>query len=196
MTFSHTSQRRLVRVTDVARRGKKGSNQYQTKRRGFLQKKFGGLKIGTWFSIAVVVIPVTVITANSFNNNVNDSIIQHKDRFIQEVVAQGKPQAVPTVIPLAPLPEREANIALIKKVWGKDASIGLAIAKCESGYRTHAQNVNTNSSVDQGIFQVNSIHGMPEMFNAVANISYAYTKFLEQGTGPWDSSKHCWEGQE
>jgi hypothetical protein len=90
--------------------------------------------------------------------------------------------------------EREQNIGLIKKIWGRDQEIGLAIAKCESGYRTHAVGHNTNGTIDEGIFQANSVHGMPEMQVAVANISYAYTLFLKQGTTPWDSSKHCWGG--
>jgi len=88
--------------------------------------------------------------------------------------------------------EREQNIGLIKKIWGQDADTGLGIAKCESGYRTLARNVNTNNTVDQGVFQVNSVHGMPEMDNAVSNISYAYTLFVKQGTNPWTSSESCW----
>lgn len=93
-----------------------------------------------------------------------------------------------------PLPEKEANIALIKKIWGRDAELGLRIAKCESGYKTAGTHVaNKDHSVDQGVFSINSVHGMPEMENAVANISYAYSMYLNQGTHPWDSSKECWK---
>jgi len=89
--------------------------------------------------------------------------------------------------------EREQNIQLITRIWGKDAQIGLAIAKCESGYRTHAENRNTNGTLDQGVFQINSVHNMPEMETAVANITYAYLIFQTQGTNPWTSSEHCWK---
>lgn len=94
--------------------------------------------------------------------------------------------------PLADLPERERNQTLIKKIWGHASTIGLAIAKCESGYRSEATNNNTNGTQDQGVFQVNSVHGMPDMFDAVANISYAYTLYISQGTNPWTSSERCW----
>lgn len=93
--------------------------------------------------------------------------------------------------PLAPQNEKEANIALIRKVWGKDAKIGLELARCESGYRTRATNINKNGSKDEGVFQINSIHKMPDMLNATANILYAYTKFLQQGVQPWYSSNSC-----
>ncbi len=109
-----------------------------------------------------------------------------------EVFAQVK-EPEPTPPTLNPnLTEREQNIDLIKKIWNKDREIGLAIAKCESGYRTHAVGHNTNGTIDEGIFQANSIHGMPEMQVATANVAYAYTLFLKQGTNPWNSSKGCW----
>lgn len=97
---------------------------------------------------------------------------------------------IPTLNPN--LTEREQNISLIKKIWGNDAETGLNIARCESGYRTHALNKNSNMTIDQGVFQINSVHGMPEMENAVANILYAYKMYQEQGTNPWTSSEKCW----
>jgi hypothetical protein len=95
--------------------------------------------------------------------------------------------------PLAPVEERSDVIALIKHIWRKDAVIGLELARCESGYRVKAFHNNTNNTQDQGVFQVNTVHKMPDMFNPTANISYAYIKFQEQGTNPWNSSKSCWE---
>ena len=81
---------------------------------------------------------------------------------------------------------------LIRRIWGKDAYIGLAIARAESGYRPNAINHNTNGTYDIGVFQINSVHNMPDMEDVVANISYAYTLFLSQGTTPWNSSKTEW----
>ncbi len=89
--------------------------------------------------------------------------------------------------------EREQNIALINKIWGNDASIGLEIARCESGYRTLATHYNSNYTVDQGIFQYNSVHNLPQMDTAVANIEAAYLMYQQQGTTPWNSSKECWQ---
>lgn len=105
-----------------------------------------------------------------------------------------KPIPSPTVPSLNPnMTELEQNKFLIRKIWGKDQAIGMEIARCESGFRTKGPHVaNTNLTIDQGIFSINSVHGMPEMENPVANISTAYLMFKEQGTAPWDSSKWCW----
>jgi hypothetical protein len=88
--------------------------------------------------------------------------------------------------------QREQVKDLIKKIWGKDSWVGLNIARCESGFRPEALNHNSNGTWDQSIFQINTVHQMPEMMNVVANISYAYTIYLAQGTAPWESSKKCW----
>lgn len=166
---------------------RKGTNQYQKR-----VHRIYGLKTKTWKNIIVILLPVFLVIP--FGHRIAELEHAHfvspipMDSYV--VYAEEKKQ--PT---LAPMSEREANIALIKKIWGKDSYIGLAIARAESGYRTLAENHNTNGTVDEGIFQVNSIHGMPEMFNAVANVSYAYSLYLKQGTNPWNSSKHNWENE-
>jgi hypothetical protein len=96
---------------------------------------------------------------------------------------------------LAPLTERDNNIRIIKKVWKKDWRVGVAIATCESGLRSTAYNgSNKNGTWDAGLFQINKIHGWEkdELFDPVANAGIAYSKFVDQGTQPWYSSKHCW----
>lgn len=95
--------------------------------------------------------------------------------------------------PLASPDEQDEVKALIKKIWRRDAAIGLEIARCESGYRHDAFHNNNNDTQDQGVFQVNTTHKMPDMFNATANIAFAKVLFEEQGTSPWNSSKSCWE---
>lgn len=106
-------------------------------------------------------------------------------------VAPTKPYQEPTLNP--DLTERENTSALIKRIWGKDAEIGISIATCESGLRPNALNHNSNDTWDQGVFQINTVHQMPEMLNPVANISYAYSMYIQQGLNPWSASKHCWE---
>lgn len=159
----------------------KGTNQYKKKERNVL-----------WYIPAYIAV---IILLGIF------SLLIKKDT-IEKVWAETpiiSPLAEPTPAIQLPtlnpnLTEREQNMALIKKIWGRDAGIGLEIARCESGYRTKTPyRPNTNGTQDQGVFQINTVHNMTDMENAVANISYAYTKFLEQGTNPWNSSKHCWE---
>jgi hypothetical protein len=102
----------------------------------------------------------------------------------------------PTTTPQpAALSERDANIAIIRKVWGTDWQIGVAIADCESGLRADAVNRhNTDRSIDVGLFEVNSVHGWSEqqMLSPVANAGYAYAIYRQQGTTPWLSSEGCW----
>lgn len=106
-------------------------------------------------------------------------------------IAPERPYVVPQLNPNES--ERDQVIGLIKKVWGRDAQLGLEIARCESGYSPTKPHVsNKDGSVDQGVFSINSVHKMPDMENMIANISYAYTMYLTQGTTPWDSSKSCW----
>jgi hypothetical protein len=190
----------LIQHKPRTRLNRQGSNQYRTKRKRNIVlaqfERYEGyprfIKGKTWLSILIIILIIGILEAfvYAFKAQALTTQMWQESLAYNVMPHQFKPEKVE----LAPLSEREANMALIKKIWGKDADTGLAIAKCESGYRTKAQNYNTNGTIDEGVFQVNSIHGMPEMFNAVANISYAYTKFIEQGTTPWDSSAHCWKG--
>lgn len=144
------------------------------------------IKTKTWGDLILTVFWVT-IALGALNHKEAKLISPH----FQNVYAE----EIKTPVLNPNLSERQQNISLIKKIWKKDAAIGLEIARCESGYSTKGPHVaNNNKSVDQGVFSINSIHEMPEMENAVANISYAYTMYLKQGLDPWESSRSCWEG--
>lgn len=160
-----------------------GSNQFKNKTR-FIDSPWSTLVFG-----ALIMILIT-----STGLLVRKHAIEQAwaDEPILNPIAAPIPE--PTIPTLNPnITEREQNIDLIKRIWGHDSKLGLEIARCESGYRTSGHHVaNTNKSVDQGVFSINSVHKMPEMEIAVANISYAYIMYQQQGTTPWDSSKHCW----
>jgi hypothetical protein len=49
------------------------------------------------------------------------------------------------------------------------ARIAAAVALAESGGHAGARNVNTNGTVDRGLWQVNSVHGALSTFDPVAN---------------------------
>jgi hypothetical protein len=69
----------------------------------------------------------------------------------------------------------------------------LDISKCESGWREDAYNdKNKNGSNDGGVFQLNSIHGLPDeiRFNAKQNIKWAKEKYLrDKSWGAWSCRK-------
>jgi Lysozyme like domain len=81
-------------------------------------------------------------------------------------------------------------------VPNQDILTMIRISKCESGLRSEAVNINTNRTIDRGVFQVNSVHkdlSNEDAFNYEKNIRYAYKIFLKQGTRPWVSSSSCWD---
>ena len=69
----------------------------------------------------------------------------------------------------------------------------LAVAKAESGMREDALNINTNGTIDLGIFQINSIHykkdgcKLKDVVTAERNIDCAYSIWLSHGKSfsPW-----------
>lgn len=151
----------------------------------YREPRFKGIRHKTLASAAIVILVAAIPVSILWSHKAVD------DHWSRLQITQGSTQEY-KIPELAPLPEREANITLIKKIWGRDAQMGLAIARAESGYRTHATHANTNGTLDEGIFQINSIHKMPDMLTATANIAFAYTMYIKQGSTPWNSSKHNW----
>lgn len=161
----------------------RGTNQFRKKTR-FVDKAESTLVIG------IVLIILIAFTGQLLRKEAIETAWA-SEGIISPLAAPTPEPKIPTLNP--DMTEREQNIDLIKRIWGRDSKIGLELARCESGYRTSGPHVaNTNRSVDQGVFSINSIHKMPEMENAVANISYAYIMYQQQGTAPWNSSKYCW----
>lgn len=158
-------------------------------------RRLAGLRLGTWGSIALTISFFALPLTGSY---IARQYEKGPERIGQSPVVHAqvyKPFESPE---LAPVSEQERNIAIIRKVWRRDAAIGIAIARCESGLRAEAFNGrNTNGTWDAGLFQVNTIHGIAKetLFEPYANAGFAYALYTEQGTTPWNSSKHCWGGE-
>lgn len=84
-----------------------------------------------------------------------------------------------------------------------DAPIMVAIAKCESQFR-HAEEDGTilknPHSTAIGTFQImSSLHKEPaqklglDIYTMQGNAAYARYLYENQGTKPWNASKHCWK---
>jgi hypothetical protein len=76
--------------------------------------------------------------------------------------------------------------------WGVyDCRVALAVARAESGMRADAWNVNSNGSIDIGIFQLNSVHykkdgcGLADVVDPYKNVDCAYQIWEAQGWTPW-----------
>lgn len=89
-----------------------------------------------------------------------------------------------------PKPVFKNNIeAYIYEVFGEDYDDAMKVLECENrGLNPNAINHNRNGSIDEGIFQINSIHKQPNMQDYKANIDYAYKIFKRQGWSPWSCS--------
>jgi hypothetical protein len=92
-----------------------------------------------------------------------------------------------------PSPE-ELVIAEIKEVFGKDGDDAVRVFTCESKLKSKCNDgLNKNGSVDCGIAQVNSVHGVSRkwLLKPEINIRVAKQLFDEQGWNPWRSSNSC-----
>lgn len=66
--------------------------------------------------------------------------------------------------------------------------MALAISYAEDGNRACDRiNVNSNKTIDVGLFQLNSVHGYPitSMIDCRTNVDLAYSLFKTQGWNPW-----------
>lgn len=99
--------------------------------------------------------------------------------------------------PCQGLPEIEQYICTTFKA---EYSNAMAILSCENkSLNPTAINHNSNGSIDEGIFQINSIHGQSNMFNYKKNIEFAYKLMKRDGWQAWACSgstlniKSFWE---
>lgn len=80
----------------------------------------------------------------------------------------------------------------IKHVFGEDGEDAIRVFKCESGLQSKCNDgLNSNGSVDCGIAQINSIHGVPRRFLLNEDVSLQVAKqiFDQQGWNPWVCKK-------
>lgn len=91
-----------------------------------------------------------------------------------------------------PIPKTPLEKYICEK-FGKECQIALAVALAESGMREEAINVNTNSTIDIGIFQINSVHwkkngcSPKELFDSYKNVDCAYKIYSASGWSAWSA---------
>lgn len=99
--------------------------------------------------------------------------------------------------------EKEEIIAYIKKVFGKNASLMLRVAECESNTRQFDFYGNVLrgkvNSKDVGIFQVNEKYHLADsvklgmdIYTIKGNVDYGYYLFSRNWTRDWKWSSGCW----
>lgn len=79
----------------------------------------------------------------------------------------------------------------ICRAFGKDCKLALAVSQAENGTRQcDRMNVNTNKTVDIGIFQINTVHlkkgyTLSDLIDCKKNVDIAYKIYKQQGFAPW-----------
>lgn len=88
----------------------------------------------------------------------------------------------------------EQKIRLASREAGVDEEIAVRIAFAESSFRCIATNENTNGSNDKGLFQINSIHKVPDYcrLDCECNLYWAISEMKRHGFGAWGASKSNW----
>src|ERR1035437_8600897 len=87
-----------------------------------------------------------------------------------------------------PTTEQQQIKAYIKEVFGDQADNAYKVLACENGrLNPKARGMNTNGTSDVGIFQINSVHGVPESYlkDWRTNVDIAYQIYKGSGWGAW-----------
>ena len=90
------------------------------------------------------------------------------------------------------------TIYTVAKEFNIDAQLLIKIAAIESSFREHARRVNTNNTVDIGLFQINSVHWTTtckeyNVFSVKGNTQCAAK--LVKGISKFSSTDPHWEGR-
>jgi len=168
----------------------RGSNQY--KRKG-INKKTKAIAI---LIVSIIVIALGISAFKSINNWYNTYYFEFKApinvKFNQPIAVKIRVPKVEKIVLEYP-DEIDTDIEkyIVEKFGVWDAKTALAIAKAESGFREDAININTNNTIDVGIFQINSVHfkkpgcSIKDLVDQYKNVDCAYTIYKDQGFTPW-----------
>ena len=108
-------------------------------------------------------------------------------------IVKKEPQVIEKRI--EPYPEELIDTPIKKYIAEKfgpyDAKIALGIVAAESNFNSEAWNVNSNGSIDLGLWQINSVHfakagcSIRDVLDPIRATDCAYNLFKEQGFSPW-----------
>lgn len=91
----------------------------------------------------------------------------------------------------------EGIIRMICKEEQVDPDLAIRVAKCESSLNPKARNINSPTSIDRGLFQINNYYH-PEVTDTQADDPIFATRFfckafLNGNLDWWKASKTCWD---
>ena len=143
----------------------------------------GAILLGVFLATVGIVMGVqTIANWGSTHKIVGQRVIDIEIRLPYRV-EEIKPQVLAQIEKQVNMPELETDIEkyICEKFGVMDCKTALAVAKAESNLNCNAFNVNTNGSVDFGIFQLNSVHlkkggewTLTNMSDCEKNVDLAY----------------------
>lgn len=145
------------------------------------QKKYYGLKSKNW-ALVIILIELALIAALIG--------FWHKQRTLQaEASGYFKSLTIERLTGVeANTTQQQQIIAYIKEVFGSQANNAFKVLSCENhSLNPKARGISPNGSIDSGIFQINSVHKIPEryLYDWRTNIDVAHQIYLDSGWGAW-----------
>lgn len=154
----------------------------------------------TFFIVTIVLIGIVTLL-----NIINNFFEEHRFQFNRpievvlkapiEIVKRDKPKTqIVEIVKELDLPEGPSGPIeeYICEKWGPyDCKVAVAVARAESGMREDAVGINTNKTIDVGIFQINTVHfkkdgcNLKDLVDPYKNVDCAYQIYSEQGWTPW-----------
>lgn len=173
-----------------------------------LAKKRSYLKVKLLAGLLVLILIVGLVTAGL--KAINSWFETHRFQFNKPVVVTFNPpieikerevetREIVKVIGEVPHPadlKTETEKYIYEKFGIEDYKIAIAVARSESGLREDAININTNGTIDVGIFQINSVHfkkefcTLKEVATMEGNVDCAYEIYKASGWSPWVAFKN------
>jgi len=159
------------------------------------------LRLGILLILIILSVASISIILKAINNFFDQNYIQFNRVINIEIKAPFEikkraenPQEVIKIVEQLPKLE-EVNSDIEKYIcdkWGiYQCQVALAVAKAESGLKEDAFNVNSNGSIDVGIFQINSVHykkqgcSLKEIIDPYKNVDCAYEIYQSSGWNAW-----------
>ncbi len=114
--------------------------------------------------------------------------VEIKERKLEVTQIVNIVEQIPELEDLTPIEE------YICEKWGVyHCQTALAVSRAESGMREDAFNINSNNTIDVGIFQINSVHfkkegcSLKDLVDQYKNVDCAYEIYEDSGWGAWVS---------
>lgn len=141
---------------------------------------FGGVLIGGVSGYLVNGTLITAFLAGYTGKSVIENVI-----IKAETAKPGKDQGIKEIIKM---------VCEEEKV---DKNLAIKVAQCESNLNPKARNVNSDGSIDRGLFQINSKHH-PDVTDEQADDPVFATRFFARAFKAgkiswWNATKSCWD---